>query len=431
MSSRVLGLDVLIPGDDVTNTAFGSRRPCKGYGLVFWSIHDGASVDSEHRDWRESDFLSYLEAGGRLFAMGVRSHFEGYLDGQIHESWWALEDVLPIYGMALKDADLDEVQAVGTHGKALVDAADGAWQPLCHFEDTPVLLSQFNAVVLPDGWDPAPGPQVIDLMRILDAPDAVARAIAVGEGWLFLTPYLKDKSDETLARLVDWALAYSPETPVEERPEWVNSIAIGDEASHRAELARLDDVMSTLGSKRSQASDSIEELARWKALVYATGGELETIVEEAFKLLGFQVLAAPEGRADLRLELRNQRVVVEAKGKGKSAAESDAAQLEKWVMTEIVEAESRAKGILVVNGWRGKPLAERTEAVFPNQMLDLCEKRNLCLVSGAQLLCIVDTVLVDPSQAGHYAQDLLDQAGVFSEFEDSAAIFDVIDRARG
>jgi hypothetical protein len=100
------------------------------------------------------------------------------------------------------------------------------------------------------------------------------------------------------------------------------------------------------------------------------------------------VLDGLEGRDDLIAEFEEKIFVIEVKGKTKSAAEGDAAQLEKWVSTHMAEKSKLPKGLLVVNAYREIPLEERTEDVFPNQMLKFSKQREHCLMSGLQLLCL-------------------------------------------
>lgn len=44
------------------------------------------------------------------------------------------------------------------------------------------------------------------------------------------------------------------------------------------------------------------------------------------------------------------------------------------------------KGILIVNAFKDKPLFERTESAFQNQMLSYCKKMELNLMTSTQLL---------------------------------------------
>jgi hypothetical protein len=112
--------------------------------------------------------------------------------------------------------------------------------------------------------------------------------------------------------------------------------------------------------------------------------------------------------------------VVEFKGKAKSAAESDSAQLEKWVTEYHLENGVHPKGILVVNAWRDKPLPDRSQAAFPNQMLGYAEARGHCLVTGMQLLGAWLDVEKRSGRAIQIARALFKCSGRFGGYGDWA-----------
>jgi hypothetical protein len=114
------------------------------------------------------------------------------------------------------------------------------------------------------------------------------------------------------------------------------------------------------------------------------------------------------------LKLGGLPAVAEIKGKAKSAAEKDAAQLEKWVATYHAEHEQQPKGILVVNGWRDVPLAQRdAKPTFPEQMLAYARGRGHCLITGLQLLCAWIDAENDPSRAADIANEIMNTVGVY------------------
>ncbi|MCP3998377.1 MAG: hypothetical protein GY722_25430 [bacterium] len=111
-------------------------------------------------------------------------------------------------------------------------------------------------------------------------------------------------------------------------------------------------------------------------------------MKEAMEDLGGKVLEPAPNRDDWIVEFPEEPAVIEVKGKKSSAAESDAAQLEKWVASYFEDNGKHAKGILVVNGWREKPIDSRKKPVFPSQMLKYSESRGHCLMSGLQVLTL-------------------------------------------
>jgi hypothetical protein len=155
-----------------------------------------------------------------------------------------------------------------------------------------------------------------------------------------------------------------------------------------------------------------------KTLFTGTGPALEMLVENALAKLGFAVDEGRPGRSD-RIALRGDRVaVLEIKGLVKSAGEKDAAQLEKWVSEYLLEHGKAPKGILVVNGWRTVPLRERTEPVFPEQMLPFSKARDHCLMTGLQLLGAWLDVEENPDKADEIAESILSCIGLYGKYAD-------------
>lgn len=135
-----------------------------------------------------------------------------------------------------------------------------------------------------------------------------------------------------------------------------------------------------------------------------------------FHELGFEVTDGPPGRDDFLLRWKGQLGIVEVKGKSGSASEGDAAQLEKYKLERHVEGEPEAKAFLVVNAFRNAPPSERSERVFPGQMLKFATKREQCLVSTAQLFSIMLEIRSEPKRKAEIAESLWNNVGVFEGF---------------
>ena len=101
-----------------------------------------------------------------------------------------------------------------------------------------------------------------------------------------------------------------------------------------------------------------------------------------------------------------------------SSAEKHAAQLEKWVSQYYEKNDIKPKGILVVNAYNDRPLEERTEPAFPNQMLKFSIAREHCLITGLQLLCLYLDCKDDDEKRRKAIDDLLTTNGVFDKYQD-------------
>lgn len=110
-------------------------------------------------------------------------------------------------------------------------------------------------------------------------------------------------------------------------------------------------------------------------------------------------------------------IVAEIKGVSKSAAEKHAAQLEKWVSQFIEDNGSIPKALLIVNGFCDTPLADRTEEVFPNQMLKYSESRGHILITTTQLLCLYIETQQNPECKDSRIKELLSSVGKYNRYQ--------------
>ena len=228
-------------------------------------------------------------------------------------------------------------------------------------------------------------------------------------------------SDPVEVALIDWIRELRGGADAD-LPGWVPEWRFPAQVEREKQLddmnERLNMILQQIETLR--AADADEE--RWKILVAGSGLPLEAQVRRAFELLGFTVDESAPGRSDLRMKYGDRRAVVEVKGLGKSAAESNAAQLEKWVAEEIEEGNTPPKPILVVNAWRDRPPDKRGEQAFPDQMLKYAEARGHCLLTGLQLLAIVRAAS-KPAQAKKLASKILDNVGIFPGFDNPNELF--------
>ena len=200
-------------------------------------------------------------------------------------------------------------------------------------------------------------------------------------------------------------------------PEWADAVSLPGEADERNKLAEIELEVTRQLEARDAQRVVVERTAEPKLLFGAIGTPLENAVAAAFSRLGAAVERGPEGRADLIIVWRDQVAVIEVKGVNKSAAEKQAAQLEKWVSEYFSEHGVQPKGILVVNAFCDVPPQDRTDDAFPAQMLTYSERRGHCLMTGLQLLGA--TIEADSSGTGATTLDEVFQtAGVYPRFGD-------------
>ena len=83
--------------------------------------------------------------------------------------------------------------------------------------------------------------------------------------------------------------------------------------------------------------------------------------------------------------------------------------------------------VLIVNGFCDIPVAERTEDVFPHQMLKYCEARGHALITTTQLLCLYIETQRDPACKDDRINELLSCVGKYERYHDVFEYFDLKD----
>ncbi|HVC75178.1 MAG TPA: hypothetical protein VND96_01545 [Candidatus Micrarchaeaceae archaeon] len=205
------------------------------------------------------------------------------------------------------------------------------------------------------------------------------------------------------------------------QPEWAAEYHLPGEVELAARVRQTGDAVRKAQIRLDAAERALAILKQRKTLFTGSGAAFEAFAEEAFKALGFAIEEGRPGRTDRIVRLHGDTAVMELKGRAKSAAEKDAAQLEKWVSEHFVDHGSQPKGILVVNGWRDAPLQRRTEDVFPDQMLEFSEARKHCLISGIQLLGAWLDAEEHPEMRDHIARSIMSCIGRYEKYREWTA----------
>lgn len=200
-------------------------------------------------------------------------------------------------------------------------------------------------------------------------------------------------------------------------PEWAADIFILNEQEELDKKAEIEDELVALQEALDRQISLIEKLQKYKLLITSSGNQLEEIVKQVLVELGFVLFDSEKGRSDIVAQYGDACVVAEIKGVTKSAAEKHAAQLEKWVSQYIEEHEVSPKALLIVNGFCDTPVHDRTEDVFPHQMLKYCEARGHALITTTQLLCLFIEVQRDPACKADRVSELLACVGKYQRYQ--------------
>jgi hypothetical protein len=252
---------------------------------------------------------------------------------------------------------------------------------------------------------------------------AVGSYLIIENGHLIFLPTFVDEDDEKLQNsfiesVITLVNELKKETGDFEQPLWSNNFLLPGEEENNKELEALQVELDSILDRINKQKEILSKIEEYKILFTGTGKSLEIMVNRVFEELGFVVTDGIPGRDDLILKYKEQVAVVEIKGVSKSAAEKHAAQLEKWVSEYFSNFELMPKGILLVNAFKDTPLNERSEEFFPDQMISYCEKRNHCLISGLQLLCIYFDCLNNPDKKDEIISEIFSTSGKYNGYND-------------
>lgn len=270
----------------------------------------------------------------------------------------------------------------------------------------------------------------IPIAYIANTEKNISKAFIVENGHLIIFPAIFDEvkySTETEYRKVINSFLHAVDDLEEEikvslsncsLPEWSNKYNILDEKKKKKKIEDLELKIEELQAKKETAENDLSKIQKYKLAFTASGKELEFIVYEILKELGFKSIPVEHNRADGIFEYNGKKIVTEIKGVSGSSAEKHGAQLEKWV-AEFIEKEGvTPKAILIVNGYRKKDLSSRTEDVFPDQMISYSTKREHCLITTIQLLGLFIEVKNNPSSKESIIAEFLNTVGVYPKFKD-------------
>jgi hypothetical protein len=201
-------------------------------------------------------------------------------------------------------------------------------------------------------------------------------------------------------------------------PDWASNYLLPSEGESLDRVDELEAEASKLLTRADEQKKRLLLLQQGKILFTGTGEALRLVAQQAFQALGFEVSEGAPGRTDLVLSSKEGVAVAEVKGLGKSAREKDAAQLEKWVSEYQIANEAVPKGVLLVNAYSSKPLSERPDVSFPDQMLPYSTARGHCLMTGWQLLCAWLEAGVDGRRKAGIRKSILNCVGRYDRYED-------------
>ncbi len=271
-------------------------------------------------------------------------------------------------------------------------------------------------------------PPGLPFLFVPETNKALATLIKIERGHILFLPWLKPELagpvayEQVCKRFVGafqkLAEHISPKKTEVSFPPWSVHYGWAREQEIRENLVLIQRQADELSKAIIAKSKQLEVEERLKLLFTAKGNNLADTVTEVFRELGAKAEPGEPGRDDVVVEFDGKHAVVEVKGKKSSAAEADAAQLEKWVAGFKEDKGTDPKGMLLVNAYCETSLAERTDPPFPDQMLKYSTRREHCLMTTTQLLGLLLEARAHPEKRVELVNSLFSTIGVYQQFPD-------------
>ena len=232
-------------------------------------------------------------------------------------------------------------------------------------------------------------------------------------GEIVLLPLIKKLDHKEAVRLVledltGKTLGYTP-------PGWVDTVPVPHVPTVEEKIQTREKKIDLLSKEIDELNDERNLLKSIHKLLYASGQDLEKIVQFCFEELGAEVTPAKYGQEEYVLRYEGKEYLVEVKGVSKSISLTHQRQLYDY-MTKYEEDTSQAcKGILFGNAWRTIHPNERNTAhkpEFPDNVVNRAKELNVALVSSTKFFEVYCQFMKDESKAPLIMKEILNHNGI-------------------
>jgi len=221
---------------------------------------------------------------------------------------------------------------------------------------------------------------------------AVGVRFAVGRGQIIFLPAMFDvpAGDPrfNLATTLINCLAQSVHAAAEEpAPAWVDTVSFPGAEVYEAALQQAATQLEAANQGYTEARTRLDEVARYRRLLWQEGTYgLEPVVRDAFQLLGFTVTTDLDTPATIVAD--GQTAFLEVEGSTETVVEWPYFRLQKRLEKDLLNTREPKKGIIVVNGQRLAPLADRTQP-YTDALRIAAENYRYALLTSSALADLV------------------------------------------
>lgn len=217
---------------------------------------------------------------------------------------------------------------------------------------------------------------------------------------------------ENIKEGIDIILLTVTDQVAEIPPDWVTGINVGNEDELSIQILEKGSKIEALKNEVIAIEAQKAELAVYKKLLYASGDNLEEIVEKSLGFLGVVVTPpAVKGKED-RLFIKDDAAIpIEIRGKNSGLNEKDLNQLTSRFVDKPESAKYQTRGLFVLNHFRDIEPTKR-EAPFNVNIIEKAIPWKVCLITGITLYELVQSKLAG-KKIDNLDQQIFNTIGVF------------------
>lgn len=176
----------------------------------------------------------------------------------------------------------------------------------------------------------------------------------------------------------------------EPTPPWVENYMLPGIEQGRRELEEAGLAAAHAANVRDAATENLQELERYRDLLWQEGIPLEEAARAAMAILGYRVTGEPGSPAGLDCE--EYTAVLECEGSTDDVGYEAFRRLSRRVEDELVESGEGRKGILVVNPHRLQDPYTRPQG-YDDRLLRAAEFQGFALIPAPRLFRLVELAL--------------------------------------
>ncbi|HEY7466893.1 MAG TPA: hypothetical protein VIB47_09400, partial [Dehalococcoidia bacterium] len=204
-----------------------------------------------------------------------------------------------------------------------------------------------------------------------------------------------------------------------EPPDWVEDQALPGIADARTRVEDVEAKLDDLEAELDEARNAFIALDRYRRILWQEGKYgFELPVRDVLALLGATPYSQPDEPATFSMAM--EAVMVEAESSTGEVGMEPHYRLRERLEARISHDKRRSLGLIVVNGYRDLPPAERPQQ-YSESLRIAAESMRYCVVTATDLFAAVKDKLEGKGDADAFFKRLIATEGIFTPAAEPAA----------